>query len=327
MKDRMKVMIAYDGSAYADAALEDLRRAGLPREAEALIVTVGDGLVSAYSPVAEIAGTAPTSRRVISAAALAREQAVRLLAEARRFAARARRRVLTYFPGWEVRTRVMEGSPSRELLRKAEEWGPDLIVVGSQGRSALGRFFLGSVSKKLATHARGSVRVGRRGVEKEDGEPVRLVVGVDGSDGARRAVFAVAARAWPAGTEVRLVVVDDGSTLTRAAEVRPRLEEVFKGGDEAPPINAHLMAEGARVVLADAGLNASVEVREGDPRRVLVDEAQGWAADSIFVGSHGLGSLDESSGLGSVASALVTDATCSVEVVRADGPLRRAGGV
>jgi hypothetical protein len=33
-------MIAYDGSAHADAALGDLRRAGLPREAEALLVSV-----------------------------------------------------------------------------------------------------------------------------------------------------------------------------------------------------------------------------------------------------------------------------------------------
>lgn len=322
----MKVMIAYDGSAYADAALDDLRRAGLPRAAEALVVSVGDGLVRASSPIAEAAGTVPTSGRVLSAIAVAKEQALRLFAEARGFAVHARARVLTYFPEWEVRTRVLEGSPAQELLRKAEEWGPDLIVAGSQGRSALGRFFLGSVSYSLATCAVGSVRVGRRGVEKDDGAPVRLVVGVDGSDGARWAVFAVATRAWPAGTEVRLVVVDDGSALTRAADVRPRLEEMFTGGEEAPPINAHLMAEGARVVLADAGLNASVEVRDGDPRHVLVDEARRWAADSVFVGSHGSGSLGKSSGLGGVASALVTDAACSVEVVRPDDSRKRRGG-
>lgn len=101
MEGRMKVMIAYDGSAHADAALDDLRRAGLPREAEALIVSVGDGLVSAYSPVAEDAGTELTSGRVISAVAVAKEQALRLLAEARGFASHARDRVLSYFPEWE----------------------------------------------------------------------------------------------------------------------------------------------------------------------------------------------------------------------------------
>lgn len=291
MEDRMKVMIAYDGSAYADAALDDLRYAGLPREAEALIISVGDGLVSTSSSIAEVVGTALTSRRVTSAIAVAREQAARLLLEARGFAAQARRRVLSYFPDWEVRTRVLEGSPSRELLREAERWQPDLVVVGSQGRSALGRFFLGSVSKALAAKARCSVRVGRREDVKSDGAPLRIIVGVDGSPGAAQAVRAVGARAWPAGTEVRLIVVDDGSSLTE-------------------------IAEGARGLLLWEGLNASVEIREGNPRHVLIDEAREWAADSIFVGSHGLDHLDEGSGLGSVAAALVTDATCSVEVVR-----------
>ena len=316
MEERMKVMIAYDGSAYADAGLDDLRRAGLPREAEALIVSVGDGLVSTSSPIAEVAGTALTSRRVISAIAVARAQATRLLGEARGFAAEARRRVLSYFPEWEVRTEVLEGSPSRELLREAERWKPDLVVVGSQGRSALGRFFLGSVSKALATRARSSVRVARRGVEKGDGEPLRLIVGVDGSPGAARAVRAVGMRAWPAGTEVRLIVVEDGSSPTRLADIQPGLAELFTGNNEGLPVNARVMAEGARMVLREEGLSASVEIREGDPRHVLIDEAREWAADSLFVGSHGLDHPDEGSGLGSVSAALVTNATCSVEVVR-----------
>ena len=316
MKERKKVLIAYDGSSYADAALDDLRRAGLPGEAKALIVTVSDALVSTSSLTTEIAAAAPTSRRVTSAIAVAKEQATRLLVEARGFAKQARRRVLSYFPGWEVRTKVLEGSPSWELLREAERWQPDLVVVGSQGRSALGRFFLGSVSKKLATESPSSVRVVRRAGEKSDGGPPRIIVGVDGSRGAARAVRAVGVRAWPDGTEVRLIAVDDGSSPTRIADIQPRLEEFITGYNEGPPVNARLMAEGARAVLLDEGLSASVVIREGDPRRVLVDEAREWSADSIFVGSHGMNHPDERSGLGSVSAALVTDATCSVEVVR-----------
>jgi hypothetical protein len=33
MKERMRILIGYDGSECADAAIDDLRRAGLPREA------------------------------------------------------------------------------------------------------------------------------------------------------------------------------------------------------------------------------------------------------------------------------------------------------
>lgn len=311
----MRVLVAYDGSAYADAALDDLRRAGLPPDAEALVVSVADGLMSVHSTVEEAAGAMLTSRRVTSAIELARGQALGLLEEARDFAARACGRLLWDFPGWEVRTKVSEGTPSWELLRAAEAWRPDLVVAGSQGRGALGRFFLGSVSEALAAKANGSVRVGRR-VEERKGDAPRIVVGVDGSPGSRRAVRAVGLRAWPAGTEVRLLVVDDGSGPTRIADIQPNLADLFTADGEDKSVNARLMAEGAWAVLNERGLNASVEVIEGDPRRVLTEEARAWAADSIFVGAHGLDSPGESSGLGAVSAALVRNAACSVEVVR-----------
>src|SRR5262245_26736724 len=40
MNNIIKVLIAYDGSECADDALDDLQRAGLPAEAEALVVSV-----------------------------------------------------------------------------------------------------------------------------------------------------------------------------------------------------------------------------------------------------------------------------------------------
>jgi len=42
MSKRIKVLIGYDGSSHSDAAVDDLRRAGLPSEVEALVVSVGD---------------------------------------------------------------------------------------------------------------------------------------------------------------------------------------------------------------------------------------------------------------------------------------------
>src|SRR5688500_6707213 len=186
----MRVLIAYDGSGHADAAVDDLRRAGLPREAEALLVSVADGLVGSYIPVAEAAGPAATLRRVTSVVELAREQAVSLLAEAREAAERARRKVVSFLPGWEARAEVLEGEPSEELLGRAELWRPDLIVVGSHGRSALGRLLLGSVSKKVAERAHSSVRVVRRRPAIKGAAPPRIIIGVDGSAGATRAVRA-----------------------------------------------------------------------------------------------------------------------------------------
>ena len=182
------------------------------------------------------------------------------------------------------------------------------------------RLLIGSVSKAVATRARSSVRVARGGAEKgeEDAPPrIIIIIGADGSAGATRAVRAVWEREWPAGTEVRVVVVvEDGRGPAGVAGIRPGSGEPATGGGESQRSGARQMAEGALVVLLAKGLEASVEIREGDPRRVLVEEAREWSADSVFVGSHGLDRAEERAGLGGVAAALVTGAPCSVEIVR-----------
>ena len=40
MADRMKILVAYDGSECADAALDDLRMAGLPSDAKIKVLSV-----------------------------------------------------------------------------------------------------------------------------------------------------------------------------------------------------------------------------------------------------------------------------------------------
>lgn len=316
MNERMKVLVAYDGSAYADAALEDLRRAGLPREAEALIVSVSDGLVNPSLPIADIAGSALTSRRITSAIALAREQAARALEEAKEFAAQAGDRVRSYFPDWEVRAEGISGTPSQELIQRADKWKPDLIVVGSQGRSALGRFFLGSVSKAVATEANCSVRVVRPAVEKRDEAPLRIIVGVDGSPGAARAVRAAGRRVWPEGTEVHIIAVDDGASPTRIADINPGAAELIAGENEGQAVKARVMLDRAAEELRTLVLTALTEIKAGAPQTVLIEEAREWAADCIFVGALGFDTALRRSGLGSVATGLVTNAPCTVEIVR-----------
>jgi hypothetical protein len=52
----MKILIGHDGSQSADAALVDLQRAGLPVEAEALVVSVADVMMVSATPAYELAG-------------------------------------------------------------------------------------------------------------------------------------------------------------------------------------------------------------------------------------------------------------------------------
>jgi nucleotide-binding universal stress UspA family protein len=56
--------------------------------------------------------------------------------------------------GVEVETAVVEGSPSREIIRYAEGNDCDLVVMGTHGRGGIDRLLLGSVAEKVV---RGSV--------------------------------------------------------------------------------------------------------------------------------------------------------------------------
>jgi nucleotide-binding universal stress UspA family protein len=317
MKQSMKVLVAYDGSPYAGAALADLRRSGLPRDSSILVATVSEVFPPAPPSSGEEATEAVlASSRVSTALARAHERAIKARGDAHQTAAGACERVRALGRSWEVSAEALSGAPAREIIRRAQEWRADLVVAGTQGLSAIGRFLLGSVSKSVAADAHCSVRVARPAARRAHAPGPRLVVGIDGSPGAAKAVRAFGRRAWPRGAEVLLVAVDDGTGPHRLADLPTSIDPLFGGDDGAGPVNARLMAEAAGVLLRAEGLNASVEVLQGDPRLVLPERAQEWGADCVFVGSRGADGERDETGLGGVATALVTGAPCSVEVAR-----------
>lgn len=63
--------------------------------------------------------------------------------EANKLVLRAIERLKENFPEWTISAKIEQGSPASEILNFAEDWRPDLIVVGSHGRSAVGRLVLG----------------------------------------------------------------------------------------------------------------------------------------------------------------------------------------
>ena len=213
-------------------------------------------------------------------------------------------------PGWDVKSESATGSPATVIIEKADAWGADLIVVGSHGRSALGRFFFGSVSQKVLHEAHCSVRVAR-GRIKEPDTAVRLIIGVDGSRYSEVAVEAVAMRKWPAGSEARIV---------NATWAMPPLTSQPMVG----PINKWFTEEKARInkmideaagKLRAAALTTDVVVKEGEPKSLLIGEAERWGADCIFVGAKGMSRIDRFL-IGSISSAVAGRADCSVEVAR-----------
>ena len=312
----MKILIAYDGSECADVALRDLRRAGLPAEAEALVVSVAEARLPSLTPTfvgedeGEAGDAAPVSEREA-------EETVEpaQLQEARYLAARACERVKGDFPGWNTRALMLAGRPTEEIVKAAAEWLPDLIVVGSHGHSALGRFVLGSVSQKIVTEVSCSVRVAR-GRVKDDDSPVRLLIGTDGSPAAQAAIRAVAARTWPEGSAARVLAVNEPIKPTLFGRLIPPIAKWVEESNEADIEWSQDMVAAVAEGLRATGLEVTPLVVEGEPKKALLAEATSWEADAIFVGSTGLTNRLERLFLGSVSTAVVNRAPCSVEVSR-----------
>lgn len=297
MTQLMKIIIGYDGSDCADAALEDLRLAGLPARAEALVISVAEQLM----PIPASYGMVETdfTDNIIGghggALSHAREGAEKVQAK---------------FPEWSVKTTVGFGSPASFILKKADEWKPDLIVVGSHGRSRLGRMILGSVSQKLVHNAPGSVRVARDRPKGNTGG-VKLIVGIDGSPDSEEAAREVILRQWPEGSEVRLV---NASWAYSPALANTNLQPISQWLSDEKSRIGKIIGD-AEKALKDAGLKTSMVIKEGEAKQILLEEAENWKADCIFVGASGMGKVERLM-LGSVSSAVAARADCTIEVVR-----------
>ena len=306
----MKILIAYDGSECAGAALEDLKRAGLSGPAEALVMSVADVFV----PVSE---SPENEMPMYSLAAVerARERAQLQLEQAGVLAGRASERIKSMFPNWQVSYQAEADSPAWAVIKKADDWKPDLIVMGARGHSVFGgRLILGSISQRVLYEARCSVRIAR-GPRRNTDRPVRLLIGVDNSSDSKAAVEAVCNRSWPVGTEVGLLVVVDTVMAVIPDPAEPSAAKWIEVADKNNWDQVREIFEPLAQRLRSTGLRAEVLIRRGNPADQILEEADTWGADCIFAGAKGTRGIDRLL-LGSVSSAVAARAHCSVEVVR-----------
>lgn len=320
MQRNMKILIAYDGSECAEAALDDLTQAGLPNEAEAVVMSVAEVWLpptpaSSYETVGAATQVPADLKKLYAKGSAAVKEAAAL-------AERGETRVSATFPKWKVQAEAIYGSPAWELVFKADKWKPDLIIVGSHGRSALGRFVMGSVSQRVLTEARCSARIARGRIE-EPGSPVRIVIGLDGSPASQAALQAVAERNWPAQSQARVVMVDDPLRATLIGELIPLVVESADANNRLDRTRIREFAEQAAKLVKCKSLHVSAAIEEGDPKHVLPKVAEEWGANCIFVGATGLSNRFERFVLGSVSAAVAARAHCSVEVVRARAKRKR----
>ncbi len=153
----MKILLAVDGSPCSEAAIVEVARRPWPPHSEVRLLMVEplvDGNLLQGSPT------------VFD----------EIVAQQRDVATKRLDDVLGVFrrgaPEMHVTPLLREGWPKEVIVAEAEQWGADLIIVGSHGYGTFERLLLGSVSLAVATHAPCSVEIVRtRGWKSPEDSP------------------------------------------------------------------------------------------------------------------------------------------------------------
>lgn len=136
---------------------------------------------------------------------------------------------------------------------------------------------------------------------------MRILIATDGSPASCSVQEEVAARPWPLGTEIRLLHVVDPAAYPLPISL------VLKSAQESLQQAAEVLSN------TNPGFSVSTFVTEGHPAKSIVEVAEIWSADFIFLGSRGFGPIGRFL-LGSTVSAVLHEAPCAVEIVRARRP-------
>lgn len=211
---------------------------------------------------------------------------------------------------------VLFGHPKTVIVDRAKTTGADFIFAGSHGSSTLRRFLLGSVAAGVLREAPCSIEIVR--TTKAGG--LKILLATDGSESSDAAAQSIAARPWPAGTEVRVLsAVELLLPAGYAFFEPPNFDTPFLESSRAEAMKRSQDAIArAREKLDAAGLKTSesISVLMEPARTIILNEAAEWGADLIVLGSHGNRGLDRLL-LGSVSEGVAMHAGCSVEVIRA----------
>jgi len=217
-----------------------------------------------------------------------------------------------------VSIRLMHGvDPRRAILTEVDAAAPDLLVIGSHGRSGVDRLLMGSTCSAIVRKVQCPVLVvPPDAVPPKDGRFRRILCGIDFSAPSVQA-FRFAIRLAAGDAEIRLLhaiemppelrerqlaAAFDVDAVRAGAEsaARQRLEALFPG-DDVP---------GVRIV---------AEVVEGRAHRHIVEAARQQHADVIVLGTHGRNAVDRLM-FGSTTDAVLHAAPCPVLTVRPEQP-------
>jgi nucleotide-binding universal stress UspA family protein len=290
----MRVLLALDGSATADAARQAVAALKWPSGSVVHVLGVIDldlppGTLSGAPASGTRAGDSRAIERVIesASASLHRDD---LASDAT----------------------VVYGRPASVIVERARELRADVVVVGSRGRGPFASLLLGSVSAEVVDHAPCPVLVVRAPL---DGP---ALVAVDGSPSADAAVTYLVANRMFNDRPIEIVSVTRPPGSETAWDVAGLSVGALEALDERRKLErGELEGTAARAAtrLRAAGYRTRWSLAEGHAPKQIIETAAGLGCSLIVMGSRGMTGLKRIL-IGSVARAVLLHTTASVLIVR-----------
>ena len=296
MKTITAILVGCDLSEGSDQAIA--RAIGIAQQHQALVVLVHAQADDA--PIDHVDNEMLKQLGEVSAA-------VRV-EEARQLADR-----LTLIQKAGLRTEIVSriGPPAEVLSAAALEHHADLIVVGTQGRTGISRFLLGSVATETVRHAPCDVLVCRGPSPQLPFQ--RPLVAMDFSPAAAKAL-AHAAAVTATGAQIEVVHAWQLPAGSWGATLLGQARFPWNTVRDAVLSGAKAQAEKVEKEAAALGHPIHVELVQGPPTSVITQAAERGGHDLIAVGAHGHRGVRRLL-LGSVAESTIRHSPCSVLVV------------
>jgi nucleotide-binding universal stress UspA family protein len=204
---------------------------------------------------------------------------------------------------------VCVGDVYDEIKQAIENLKPEIIVMGTHGRRAVERWFMGSTTEKLMRHSPVPlITISAAGEKVEAPRFSRILVTTDFSEGTSDAIAYAFSVAQENESKITLLHVIHDVTVDISGKYRESLiEGVEKQLEDLVPPEATTWCD----------VNTKVEV--GVPYRIIPRVLEDEKIDLLVMNIHGKGMIDRAL-LGSTAERVVRMARCPVMLIP---PLRK----
>jgi nucleotide-binding universal stress UspA family protein len=203
--------------------------------------------------------------------------------------------------GLRVSWQIAHGTVAEEIIRQAESQGTDLIILSQPVTTGLDPLWIKNLTSRVMRTSANPLLLVRATDTWTSRRPTfaRLLLPLDGSATAERAISHARALADRFGAELLLLSVPEGSESEHFGEaIQGYLSSLAKA-------------------LSQSGIQVRTLIGDSGPARSITALAESEGADLIVMSSHGRGGADRADRIpiGSVAERVVEEAPCPVLLI------------